>query len=474
MAKNKDYKPPLSPDVLQPANVQLATMIEHLRKLTDAAQKKNRADNESEKTVRSSSRGILDMVGKLKRGVAAATATATGAIGSMVATVTQTLGQFVSAFRPDVIQRFQLVVRDVMASVGEALLPTMQAVIPMFRWLGDTLNGIYRNVRPLIAQGLALLAPLVETVGGAIRQLVGVSLAAWMPVQEAMLAVFQQLVGPLGAVVGLVAQVGGAIIQFQAAIAGALVPVFTALVPLVKVVADVLGGFIPIVLLPFRALAAVVGPLVQMVLLPLTTTAKVLGAILQPWATVVKELGSAIGEVAGEITSLVGDVLGALVGMVQELIDAVGELLKPLRDLAMGLARWLVDAIRAVVSAIQDMVNWARELVGLSKITDMKDVKGDSFGKAANSPSFTSPEEMWKSVMKSTFGGGRPDPVAANTAETNVLLKWLPGELAKEVEKTTRNRQSGNSDSGVFMADPARRLQEQMQDQVRTQQLRGG
>jgi phage-related protein len=374
------------------------------------------------------------LMGELRAGVRSVATVAATAVTQLVGRIRQFTAGFVSAFRPDVVQRFDRAARDLYGTIGEALVPVMERGTRVVRGLGDTLNGVYQAVRPLIDQGFAILDPLMKSLGETVSKLVGVTLDAWLPSQQQMLEVVNQLAPILGDVVSLVAQVAGGFAQFQASVAGALVPVLAAAVPLVKTVATVLAGVVPLLLTPFRVLAATVGPLVRVVFGPLMASMQVLGAVLQPVAAVVRAIGEAFGEVIGEVASLVGDVLNLLVGVLGEMLSVVGELLQPIKDFIGLLASGLVLAIKQVVVWVKQFVGVIRDMLGLPRASGGGGVGGSSVGKGNASVSFTDSTEAWKKVVAATYGMGRGEkekPAEAAAVKSEGHLKAIAAFIGR-------------------------------------------
>lgn len=83
----------------------------------------------------------------------------------------KSLNQFVAGFSPLDAKLLDRAFADLNASFGEQLVPVIRAGTDVVRWFGDTLAGLTPIIRPLIEQGLNAVAPLFQTIGTAIRNL---------------------------------------------------------------------------------------------------------------------------------------------------------------------------------------------------------------------------------------------------------------------------------------------------------------
>jgi phage-related protein len=415
---------------------------------------------------------IAAVMGQLRSGVAGVAAVAAKAVTDLVGLIRSSFAGFVGAFRPDVVQRFDRVAKDLYATIGEALVPVMLRCIDIVRWMGDTFNGLYRIARPLVDGALSAVVPLFQQMGEAINQYLGVAATAFLPILQQLVAVTAQLAPLWGQNIQAITEVAATVVEFQSAIAGALLPVLSAVVPLVKVVADVVSGLLPIVLMPFKILAAVVGPLVQAILLPFTTSLQILGAILQPFAAVIRIVGESFGEIQDEVMSLVGDALTAFMAIVNKLRDAFGELFEPVRDFVSMLVGEVVAAFKQVVQWVRDAVNQIRDALGLPRKDGLK-VDGNSVGKGAVGASFGSPEDMWKKVAQTTMGMSRGEKLqqqqANDVSSIKEMVRALPVAIGSAVAAAIRGGGQVGATAAAGAGAAANNL---MADMVRMMTLR--
>lgn len=152
---------------------------------------------------------VGDVLGKVGA-VAVSAATAFGAIGVAVAGATGalmglggTMGTFVEKANPAAMQQFNLVINDLMATVGAALVPLFQLVTVVLRQVADAFTLLI----PVGAQLAAALQPLFALLGDVLAGAVGVLSAA-----------LKVIVPVLGVVVRLLADfarwLGGLVKQF--------------------------------------------------------------------------------------------------------------------------------------------------------------------------------------------------------------------------------------------------------------------
>lgn len=376
------------PAVLQPANVQLGMMVDLLQKLTDKARGANRGVEDLAAGQKKAGEGFGALLGQVRGGVSAATTLAAGAVGTMVAAVSALLGQFVSKFSPAAVTRFERAVDNLMATLGRALLPLLDAVTGGVRWLADTLGGMLAPARELAGPALAALAPLFRAVGAAVRDVVGVAQAALLPAWRAVAGALRDLTPAVAPLVKVLATVAAAALAFQGAVAGAIARLVAAAVPLVTFLVDTFGGLL---------LAA--------------------------------------ADLGRELTALAGDALGAAVDLFLALRDALGDLLAPVRDLAVTLVTGVVQAVKDVLGWLRRMVNGFRELLGLRRADRADpDFRGDQ---AARPASFSGTDELWKKAAAQSFAAGagaaeKPvNTIMGHTSEIRDLLRNLPAAIAR-------------------------------------------
>lgn len=380
---------------------------------------------------------IAGLLAQVKAGVQGVTTAALAGLTVVTKEVNAFARSFVEAFRPDVVKRFDIASRDLLAVVGEGLVPAMELGTLVVREFADILNGLYKATRDITEGGFGLLRELFDQLKPVVMEFVTTVASAWIPIQKQLLALVTQLAPVFVSLVSAVAPAVATILEMQAAIGGALVGALAAVVPVVKVVADILGGLLPIIVMPFKMLAAVVGPLVQVALWPLTQAMKLLSAVMGPSAAVFEAFGQAIGEVGGAIGDLVKDALKAFMTIVGDLFNAFSDLFDPMREFIRAVVEDLVQGITDAVKWLMGIIKQLRELLGLPT-KDPAELEGDSKGKAAKGVRFGSPDDMWRAVVQATAGAGRAEPVKDIKKDVGDMKKIM-GDMAKSMEKVAEN-----------------------------------
>lgn len=412
---------------LQPANVQMALMVQRLSELVSASEGAGRATGDASKAAKKYQADLMDLAKRVKAGVVSVATTAVGSVTALAGQINQFARRFVEAFRPDVMLRFDRATKDLLATVGEGMVPVVELAIVATRLLGDTLNGVYEAVRPLIDQGIAILGPLLEQLTGFWRDLYGELIGNIVPVLQELLAVFGEYWAD---VIPVMIQAGMALASAQSdlvtGLLDGLMPAVKALLPLFKLLADVFAGLVPMIVMPIKMLATVVGPLIQLALTPLTVALKVATAVAQPLVAVFTAIAGAVSGVMNELSSLVNELLAAFADIVSELVDVVGELLRPVKDFVDMLVNEFVNAIKGVAKFVTTLIKTFRDFLGLAK--PAADLNGSSFGKGASNPQFTSAEAAWRQIVEATAGMGRgteekPEERSASALEQ--IAAWL-------------------------------------------------
>jgi hypothetical protein len=180
------------PTSQQPANVALAQIADQLAKLAD---KSREAAPEVEKTA-----SAFD---KLKKGLGETTAQLVvlgrlvkapfDAIDQFVGNVNANVARYVAAFNPAVVVRWELAVKDLMATIGAQLLPLLEKLTGVIHIVGSVISSLDGPARTLVV-GLAGAA-----AGLAVATVAAVAFSA------AMNSAFAGIPALLGAVTGAAA-----------------------------------------------------------------------------------------------------------------------------------------------------------------------------------------------------------------------------------------------------------------------------
>lgn len=403
---------------LQPANVQMAILVDLMKKLAEETAKTTKVEEEAVKARKSSQQSLLSIAQQVRTGVVAAMATAAGAITGMVGQVKSLLGGFVSSFRPDVMKRFQLIVDDLMASIGENLVPLMIAAGQVFRWIGDTIAGVTKYVQPLIVGLIAAFGPLLKQFGAFYKSIININV--------------------LGAIFKLIGTAAATVSEYFKI----MLPVLSAIGKVIQTIygfgQKLITAFLNIVKSVLSVIAVIAGPF-----------GSVLGSIAQIFA----DVGETIGDAIGELAKAFGELL-------KEFIDIF-----PLVELLTAGLYGMANAMKYAAEKVREMVNLWRALHFLKPLED-SDLRGDSRGKSAQPAAFTTTDEIWKKFQAQTFGGGRGDPMLNEAKEQNGWLSKIWDELKKgDIWKAGENKP---------MPAPDGRRMGYEQDQWRRQQLGKG
>lgn len=253
--------------------------------------------------------------------------TAVNAIAKLVAgtlgSVIQALLPLLAALAPVVVElaeKFGPVLADLARALGAALMPIIDALLPVLSDIGDILIGLVRAVMPLLkpigdvlGAIVTALAPVISAVGAALVPLVATLAQALLPVVAALVPVVQMLG------------------QFIAQLAPAITPIVIALIPLLPAVAELTVALLNLAL-------QVIGPL-----LPL---------IAQLASMMAGTLAGAVGILVPVITTVIGwlttfstavaDVVKWIVDKFQWLYDTlVGHSIIP--DMVKAIISWFTS-----------------------------------------------------------------------------------------------------------------------------------
>jgi phage-related protein len=255
-----------------------------------------------------------------------------------------------------------------MPEVQAALKSIFTAVNAIAKLLAGTLGAVIQAVLPLLAKLAPVVTELATKFGPVLADLAGALGEALMPIIDALLPVVSDigdiLVGLVRAVMPLLKPIG----TLLAAIVTALAPVFSALgATLVPLVATLAQGLAPVI----AALVPVVQVLGQFIAQLAPVLASVTLAML-PLLPPVAELAVALLNLAMQvITPLLPLIVGLAQLMAGTLAGAVG-ILVPVITTVIGWLTKFTDAVTSVVKWIVDQFQHLYDvLVGHSIIPDL-------------------------------------------------------------------------------------------------------
>jgi hypothetical protein len=106
------------------------------------------------------------------------------------------VANYVRAFSPVTVQRYERAWADLTASVGRILMPVMDGAIKVVRWFGDSIAGLTPVLRPLLRDVLASVGPVLGVIGGALREVVAAGALVYQAFRP-LLGVLLDLVSPV-------------------------------------------------------------------------------------------------------------------------------------------------------------------------------------------------------------------------------------------------------------------------------------
>jgi hypothetical protein len=103
--------------------------------------------------------------------IVGAVGTVVGSIVGAMAAVRSIIGPFVEAFDPSIMKRFALVSADLMASIGEQLVPIMRVANVIFRAVADTIAGMTSTVLPFVRRFADAVGRFSEAIVDGVRDI---------------------------------------------------------------------------------------------------------------------------------------------------------------------------------------------------------------------------------------------------------------------------------------------------------------
>ena len=297
-------------------------------------------------------------------------------LGNMVKS---TIGKFVGDFAPGNLEVFSNTLRDISATIGEMLLPLLNAANEVFRWIGDTLASVTPIFREFIVDGIAQLRPLFEQIGELIQSFATNAAFAMIKNQfQSTLNIFKML----GSVVKIV---------------------LTTVQPLIEMIRV---GMMPVLmamnfaLMPIALSLEVISEVVRVLMMPLQ-----------------------------QFTSLISDTMAVLFESINEFVETVkGELLSVVK---MG-----TDALAELMSYFKKVFDYIRQLLGIESLK----MDGSSFGKAAGQGSTTTISSLLSKMDAAAFGAAQShaEQTAKNTMESASTLANILNAVSMGAEYTKR------------------------------------
>lgn len=442
---------------IQPANAQLAAMAKQITALTESV---------------SAAGGVAALV----KGTMA---TAANSIRQLVGAVQGTLGDFVGAFRPDMMVRFQKITNDLMATIGEMLVPIMSVANEAFRWLADTFAGMTSTVLPLVRSAIEQLRPVAEVVGQALRSMINFDVIKAQFAQFA--AIIQALSEPITTLLPVIVQIVQVIQAINIAIVSGVTSIISSLAPVVSALATIVGALVQVIIMPFELLSQVIGPLIQVALLPLRVGIALLSAPFRALAAVfdvIQQLLKPLRQVVLDVFKTLGDGVSAIQETFGEIFGQIKGLFQPIVDYFSSAVKWVAGGLQWLANKLRQWINDVRQFFGLSLLGEDPNKAGNSAGKGAVQAQFTNTDEIYKKLAISTFGAGRgTDNYQQTTAQnTGNIHAWLKDELPRLLIQAAKEFSTALTNGTALKAanatrDPAGALGGFLIDMWRGQQL---
>ncbi len=315
------------------------------------------------------------------------------ALDAAISSVQASVARFVQLSNPAVVERFNVAVKDLLASIGRTLVPVLNTATATFRAIGAAIYGL----TPTGAKVIQVLAGM--TVG-----LVAFGAAA--------LAVSAVLTGGIAP---LLAGVGGALAGLALTLAGShLKPLLDDLSKTLNSVLEGMGQalkeFVPL-LAPFGDL--------------LKTFAATAGGALK---SIAASLAPAVGAIIGAMTSAASD-LGPIIAEVAEII---GELVAAFAPLVGALALLQVGILKSVFDV------WA---AGMRAAIPLLKVMADQTIALANAVNF-----FLKKIGFAPGGAGLPDGKPRNNMGAAVTGSQI-GDIQSYINQSYQSALTAGVDS---------------------------
>lgn len=270
-----------------------------------------------------------------------------------VGLVRSAFGQFVQAFRPDVMVRFEQVAKDLLGTIGENLVPIIQLATGFFKQFADIIAGFTPKILPIIKQVTAAMQPLIDQFFNFFSAIADVG------VLQMIVDIQTELWGILGSI-------------FES-----ISPIIMALVKEFMFFEQILGGVVlgvlKVVALNFQVMAFALRPF---------------NAILEGLTQTFGDLGKTMFDIFGMIGEIFGELLEVLAGPFVAIMNDV------------------VEGIKQITAYFRYFLNIMREMIGLDPISNNK---GESRGKAQGGANWTTTDDLYKKLAAATFGGGREE-----------------------------------------------------------------
>ncbi len=192
---------------------------------------------------------ISKVVGGISSAIGGVASVVTGAIGAFT-TFTDTIAGFVGAFNPAAVEILNLAFADLQATIGEALEPILQAIIPVVEKFGnavasldlgplvDSFVTVFNSLADAFFTILEAIRPVQQMLVGAFAEAITALMPLVQPLTEALLATMSALQPLQQLLAGIFVETIKAIVPPLAAIISVVAKLLEALQPLIDLLAD--------------------------------------------------------------------------------------------------------------------------------------------------------------------------------------------------------------------------------------------
>lgn len=320
--------------------------------------------------------------------------------------------KFVEAFAPSTVEVFNATIRDLNATVGQALEPVIQTATEVMRDFGATLMPIMQELRPVVAR----LGEAFSSAASAVLEQFGRVAEAVMPLVEAWAAL-------QGAAWGLVEP----LMDIAGVVVTALTPVFETLGAVVKVVASVMEV--------------------------MSTPLKMLGDLCKAVSVVLEAFFQAIGDALG---SGLQDGLAALKDAGQQMRDTFREIVKAGVLLTASFAK--MAGFDGFLAKLQSGLEGRKQsAVGMAAAQNASITDYAAFGKTVATAAFTASGTLGKPKEDKDWlkdiAGDLKEIRAGNKDWTDVIADGISKAAARSAGKANNAAQGfaiGAIDATLF------------------------
>ena len=292
---------------------------------------------------------VFGTLGNIMKAAAAGGGNALGVIGEAFKELRRiTAMPEVQAMLTSIFTALNAVARlitGVLGSVIQAVLPLLAALAPTITVLANALGPVLGKLAGALGQALMpIIQALLPVVGMVGKALIGVA-AAIMPMLGPIGQLIAAVVRALAPVLGVILTT---IVQLVSALAGPLITIINALVPVVGLFGTLFAQLAPIFAKLTLALVPLIPPIAQLALSLINLAMQVLTPLMP---LIVMLAGLLAGTLAGALGVLV-PVLTTVIGWIQKFVDMVTAGVKWIVE----KFQWLFDVLVGH-SIIPDLVN---------------------------------------------------------------------------------------------------------------------